>query len=191
MSDSHISGGDHDVTRLLEQLRGRSEDAADRLAALVYAHLHRIASNALRRERENHTLQPTELVDEAFVTLLGQTHVEWQNRSHFYAVASRVIRRILVDHARRKNRVKRDSGVQVTLDDALRSPDGTSLDLIALDDALRQLETLSPRQGRVVELRFFSGLDVDETAEVLGVSPSTVKREWVFARAFLIQALAS
>jgi RNA polymerase sigma-70 factor, ECF subfamily len=182
---------EHDVTQLLEELRSGGDGAADRLAALVYHQLHRIASNALRGERPDHTLQPTELVDEAFVAMLGQTQLNWQNRSHFYAVASRVIRRILVDHARRRNAVKRDFGVQVTLDDSLRSDTSTSLDLIALDDALKELETLSPRQGRVVELRFFAGLDVEETAELLEISTATVKRDWAFARAFLLDALAS
>jgi RNA polymerase sigma factor (TIGR02999 family) len=182
---------EHEVTQLLSQLRSGGDGAADRLAALVYDQLHRIASNALRQERAEHTLQPTELVDEAFVALVGQTQVNWQNRSHFYAVASRIIRRILVDHARRRNAAKRDFGVQVTLDDALSSDPGDSLDLIALDEALQELETLSPRQGRVVELRFFAGLGVDETAEVLDISGATVKRDWAFARAFLLQALAS
>jgi RNA polymerase sigma factor (TIGR02999 family) len=182
---------EHEVTQLLDELRSGGDGAADRLATLVYEQLHRIAQNALRRERVDHTLQPTELVDEAFVSLLGQTQVNWQNRSHFYAVASRLIRRILVDHARKRNAVKRDFGVQVTLDDALESDAGKSLDLIALDNALQELETLSPRQGRVIELRFFAGLGVEETADVLQISTATVKRDWAFARAFLLQALAS
>jgi RNA polymerase sigma-70 factor, ECF subfamily len=189
--DRSPEADEHQVTRLLDELQKGSEGAADRLASIVYAQLHRIASSALRRERNDHTLQPTELVDEAFVALLGQTRVNWQNRSHFYGVASQVIRRILVDHARRKQAIRRDHGVQVTFDDALSDERGDSLDLIALDDALRELETLSPRQGRVVELRFFAGLDVDETAEVLDISTATVKRDWAFARAFLIQALAA
>ena len=190
-NDQTPEADEHQVTRLLDELRQGSEGAADRLAAIVYSHLHRIASGALRRERDDHTLQPTELVDEAFVALLGQSGVTWQNRSHFYAVGSQIIRRILVDHARRKKAIRRDHGVQVTFDDALSDERGDSLDLIALDDALRELETLSPRQGRVVELRFFAGLDVDETAEVLDISTATVKRDWAFARAFLIQALAA
>lgn len=182
---------EHDVTQLLEELQKGSEGAADRLAPVVYDQLHRIARNALRRERADHTLQPTELVDEAFVALVGQSRVSWQNRSHFFGVASQIIRRILVDHARRKQALRRDHGVQVTLEDVMSDEKGNALDLIALDDALRELEKLAPRQGRVVELRFFAGLDVDETAEVLDVSSATVKREWAFARAFLIQALAS
>ena len=188
--------GEESVTRLLDELRSGDAGAADRLARVVYEHLHRIAENALRRERGGHTLQATELVDEAFVRLIGEREVAWQNRSHFYAVASRVIRRILVDHARRRRTVKRDHGVRVTLDgpalDGVASDDGIrSLDLIALDGALRELEALSPRQGRVVELRFFAGLEVEEIAEALTISPATVKRDWTFARAFLLQALTS
>lgn len=181
---------EQDVTKLLDELRHGDPDAGDRLARVVYQQLHHIAVNALRRERGGHTLQPTELVDEAFVRLIGQRHTTWENRSHFYAVAGRIIRRILVDHARRKRSVKRDHGVQVTLDDALSDGHVASLDMIALDDALRELESLSPRQGQVVELRFFAGLDVVETAEALSISPATVKRDWMFARAFLLDALA-
>jgi RNA polymerase sigma factor (TIGR02999 family) len=161
------------------------------LARAVYETLHRIAVGALRRERDGHTLQPTELVDEAFVRLLKHRETTWESRSHFYGVAAGVTRRILVDHARRRARVKRDHGVQVTLDDAVSDERGPSLDLVALDDALRELETHAPRQGRVVEMRFFAGLDIDETAEVLGISRATVKRDWAFARAFLLQALAT
>ena len=192
-------GGDAagDVTRLLDALRGGEAGAADRLARVVYAHLHRIATNALRREGAGHTLQATELVDEAFLRLLGEREVTWQNRSHFYAVAARVIRRILVDHARRRRSAKRDHGVRVTLDESLPGEvaggagDDRSLDLVALDDALRELDALSPRQARVVELRFFAGLEVTEIAEALSISPATVKRDWTFARAFLLDALAT
>jgi len=181
---------EQDVTKLLDELRRGDPGAGDRLARVVYEQLHRIAANALRRERGGHTLQPTELADEAFVLLLGQRNTTWENRSHFYAVAGRMIRRLLVDHARRKRSVKRDHGVQVTLDDALSDGRVASLDMIALDDALRELETLSQRQGQVVELRFFAGLDVAETAEALSISQATVKRDWAFARAFLLDALA-
>ena len=185
---SHV---DADVTRLLEEARQGLPDASDRLARAVFETLHRIAVAALRRERDGHTLQPTELVDEAFVRLVKQRETSWESRSHFYGVAATVTRRILVDHARRRARVKRDHGVQVTLDDGLGDERGTSLDLVALDGALQQLETLAPRQGRVVEMRFFAGLDIDETAEVLGISRATVKRDWAFARAFLLQLLST
>ena len=182
---------DPDVTRLLEEARQGKPDAPDALARAVYDTLHRIAVSALRRERDGHTLQPTELVNEAFVRLVKQQETSWESRSHFYGVAATVTRRILVDHARRRARVKRDHGVQVTLDDALSDERGTSLDLVALDGALRELEALAPRQGRVIEMRFFAGLDIDETAEVLGISRATVKRDWAFARAFLLQALST
>jgi RNA polymerase sigma-70 factor (ECF subfamily) len=180
-----------DITQLLEDVRLGESEAADRLARAVYETLHRIATSALRRERAGHTLQPTELVDEAFVRLINHKSTTWENRSHFYGVAAGVIRRILVDHARRRSSVKRDHGIQVTLDDSLSEERVDSLDLVALDQALQELETLSPRQGRVVEMRFFAGLDIDQTAEVLSVSRATVKRDWAFARAFLLQALSA
>lgn len=183
-------GGDTPITAILDEVTRGIPGAADRLARAVSGELHRIAERAMRREPDGHTLQPTELVDEAFVRLVGQHAVQWRNRSQFFAVAAQVIRRILVDHARQRRRVKRDHGVRVTLDEqvggAVPPP---SLDLIALDDALVQLDTLAPRQARVVELRFFGGLEVDETAEALGVSVATVKRDWSFARAFLLREL--
>ncbi len=182
---------DADVTRLLEEARLGVPDAAEHLARAVYATMHRIAVGALRRERDGHTLQPTELVDEAFMRLVRDREISWENRAHFYGAAATVTRRILVDHARHRGRVKRNHGVQVTLDEAISDERDAALDLVALDTALQELETLSPRQGRVVELRFFAGLDIDETAEVLGVSRATVKRDWAFARAFLLQALST
>lgn len=185
---------DADVTLLLEEVRQGVPHAADRLARVVYDTMHRIAERALRREQDGHTLQPTELVDEAFMRLVRQAETSWESRAHFYGAAATVTRRILVDHARARARVKRDHGVQVTLDDAFSDGHGTetrALDLMALDSALQELEALSPRQGRVVEMRFFAGLDIDRTAEALGISPATVKRDWTFARAFLLQALST
>jgi RNA polymerase sigma-70 factor, ECF subfamily len=178
-----------DVTVLLADLRAGAPGAADRLAAVVMRDLHRIAERAMQREVPGHTLQPTELVDEALMRLLGQQHARWENRSQFFAVASQTIRRILVDHARRRVRAKRDFGVRVTLEEGVAEAPGRALDLIALDDALQQLDTLAPRQARVVELRFFGGLDIDETAVALDISPATVKRDWTFARAFLLKTL--
>lgn len=180
------------ITQLLDEVGRGVPGAADRLAQGVYDELHRIAVNAMRREDPDHTLQPTELVDEAFVRLLQHQRITWQNRSHFYAIAAQTIRRILIDHARHRRRVKRDHGLRVTLDESFgEEASSDALDLIALDDALKQLDALSPRQGRVVELRFFGGLEVEETAEVLGISAATVKRDWRFARAFLLHALAT
>jgi len=180
---------DPDITALLEAVSRGDAGAADQLAGRVYAELHHIAVRAMQRESTGHTLQPTELVDEAFLRLVGQRSMAWQNRSQFYALAAQTIRRILIDHARHRRRIKRDHGLRITLDESLGDESGDSLDLIALDDALQQLDTLAPRQAKVVELRFFGGLEVTETAEVLGISPATVKRDWTFARAFLLQSL--
>lgn len=176
------------VTEALDNVRQGRPGAADRLAALVYAEVHRIAEAAMRREADGHTLRPTELADEAFVRLLGQRDARWQGRTHFYAVAATTIRRLLVDHARARRTQKRER-VQVTLDESLGGASQPSLDMIALDAALQQLERVAPRQARVVELRFFGGLEVDATAEALGISPATVKRDWNFARAFLLRSM--
>ena len=143
----------------------------------------------MRLERSNHTLQPTALLHEAYMRLMGNNAATWQNRSHFFGIASQAMRRILVDHARRRHASKRAGGEQVTLDDALAATTDTSVDLIALDEALVKLGALDARQARVVELRFFGGLDVEQTAETLGISVSTVKRDWTFARAFLWREL--
>jgi RNA polymerase sigma-70 factor (ECF subfamily) len=180
---------DHDVTALLDDLSAGVPGAADRLAGAVMAEMHRIAERALRREDDGHTLQPTELVDEALVRLLGERASRWQNRAQFYSVASQVVRRILVDHARSRRRLKRDHGIRVTLDERVAEVQGRSLDLLALDDALQELDRHAPRQARVVELRFFGGLDVEETAHALDISPATVKRDWTFARAFLLKTM--
>lgn len=178
-----------DITAILAELQEGTPGAADKLASAVFEDLHRIAQAAMRRESDGHTLQPTELVDEAFVRLVGQQNANWQNRTQFYAVAARTIRRILVDHARHRRRKKRDHGIRITLDESIADSPGRELDLIALNDALEQLERLAPRQAQVVELRYFGGLEVDEAADALGVSPATVKRDWTFARAFLLRSL--
>ncbi len=178
-----------EITAILQEVESGVSGAGDRLASAVFADLHRIAQVAMRRESDGHTLQPTELVDEAFVRLLGQREVSWQNRAQFFAVAARTIRRILVDHARHRRRQKRDHGVRVTLDESIVETPDRSIDLIALDDALEQLDAASPRQARVVELRFFGGLEIEETAHALGISSATVKRDWTFARAFLLRSL--
>jgi RNA polymerase sigma-70 factor (ECF subfamily) len=183
------SPGDHEVTRLLADLNRGVTGAADRLAVVIYAELHRLAEYALRGEAPGHTLQPTELVHEAFVRLVGQRNVEWQNRSQFYGIAAQSIRRILIDHARKRRATKRDHGIRVTLTDPSTQATTDPLDLIALDDALQELEGLDTRAARVVELRYFAGLDVDEVATALEISPATVKRDWTVARAFLLRAL--
>ncbi len=178
-----------EITLILQDVENGVPGAANRLAEAVFADLHRIAEGAMRRENEGHTLQPTELVDAAFVRLVGQQNASWQNRAHFFAVASRTIRHILVDHARHRSRQKRDHGLRVTLDESIAQTPDKSIDLIALDEALEQLDAAAPRQARVVELRFFGGLEVDETAHALGISAATVKRDWTFARAFLLRSL--
>lgn len=176
------------VTTTLADLRRGSPGAADRLARLVYDDLHQIALRALRREDAGHTLRPTELVSEAFIRLVDQREVSWQNRAHFYAIAARTLRRILIDHARARRAAKRDHGLRVTLDESVGDgAPGPNLDLIALDDALNRLGSVAPRPAQVVEMRFFGGLEIEQVAEALGISPATVKREWTFARAFLLR----
>lgn len=175
----------HDVTRLLVDLQRGADGAADQLVPLVYDELHKLAVHYMRAERGDHTLQPTALVHEAYIRLVDQRNASWQNRSHFFGIAAQAMRRILVDHARRKRAGKREGGDRVTLDESVAEAPQRSVDLIALDDALNKLAALDPRQARVVELRFFGGLDIEQTAESLGISPATVKRDWTFARAFL------
>ncbi len=183
------SSSPQEVTRLLAELQSGRAEAGERLAQLVYGELHVLAVHALRKESPGHTLQPTELVDEAFMRLLGQRSMQWRNRAHFYGIAAQAIRRILLDHARRRKAAKRDHGVRVTLEDSAAQAPEQSIDLIALDQALEKLAALDPRQARVVELRFFGGLEIEEMAQLLEVSPATIKRDWTFARAFLQREL--
>jgi RNA polymerase sigma factor (TIGR02999 family) len=184
-----------DVTRLLQEWRNGSREALDRLIPLVYAELRLQAARYLSRERHDHTLQTTALVHEAYVKLLGQHSVDWQNRAHFFGIAANLMRRILVDDARHRRRHKRGAGVvPEALQDvsvaALENP-LDAVDTIALDRALQELENLDPEQARIVELRFFGGLTVEETATVLDVSPSTIKREWAIAKGWLYRALTA
>jgi len=175
-----------EVTALLKEWAAGDRAALERLMPLVYEELRRLAVSQLRAERRNHTLQPTALVHEAYMRLIGQRSVSWANRAHFFGIASRMMRRILVDHARRRGRNKRSPGtVYLDLGNSETVVADRTPELLALDDALTQLEKLDPQQARVVELRFFAGLSVEETAEVAGISTATVKREWATARAFL------
>jgi RNA polymerase sigma factor (TIGR02999 family) len=179
------------ITDVLLALRAGHEDARDRLYELVYDELRGIAHNALRAERTGHSLATTDLVHEAYLKLVDQTRVVWQDRSHFFAVASRAIRRILVDYARRHGAVKRGGPRRrVPLMDEELSIDERAELLVDLDDALHRLEGLSPRLARVVECRFFGGLSDAETAETLGVTDRTVRRDWVKARGWLYRELA-
>jgi RNA polymerase sigma factor (TIGR02999 family) len=158
---------------------------------LVYSELRRLASRYLRRERSDHTLQSTALVHEAFLRMVDQKSVRWQNRAHFFGIAAQWIRRILVDHARSRQALKRGaSPFLLSLDEAIAASQQRSVDLVALDDALGGLARLDPQQARIVELRFFAGLTVEEAAEVLRVSPATVKRDWTAAKAWLYREMS-
>lgn len=181
-----------DITRLLQDWRGGDKQALERLIPLVYEELHLIASRHMAREWRAGALQTTALVNEAYVRLVNQ-QVEWQSRAHFFAIAATVMRRIVIDHARREHGPKRGGdAIAVPVDDAAAVAQPVALDVVdtlALDRALTRLEALDPDQGRIVELRFFGGLTVEETAEVLGISPSSVKREWVLAKGWLHREL--
>jgi RNA polymerase sigma factor (TIGR02999 family) len=178
------------VTELLLAWGRGDETARDELVGAVYAELRRRAGAYLRRERPGHTLQPTALVNEVYLRLVDQKSVRWESRSQFFGLAAQLMRRILVDHARSRRAGKRGGGLMpVTFDEELAGP-GAGVDVAALDDALVALAALDPRQGRVVELRYFGGLSIEETAEVLGLSAATVKREWTMARAWLHRELA-
>lgn len=162
----------------------------DALLPLVYEELHALAERFLRVERPDHTLQPTALVNEAYLRLSAQHHVNWANRNQFLGVAAQMMRRILVNHAEHRNAEKRGGGVtRVTLDDEMSWSDERGVDLVALDDALSLLAARDPRQARVVELRYFAGLGIEETGKVLDISPATVKREWTMAKAWLRREL--
>ncbi|HYI12110.1 MAG TPA: sigma-70 family RNA polymerase sigma factor [Thermoanaerobaculia bacterium] len=181
-----------DVTRLLADWARGDEAALERLTPLVYAELRRIAARQLRAEKPGHTLQPTALVHEAFMRLCGSEPPSWQDRRHFYAVCAQVMRHILTDHARAHLRAKRGAGaVHVPLDAAAATiVQQQPIDHLALEDALRALEALDPQKGRVVELRYYVGLGIEETAKVLEISPMTVRREWTRAKAWLYRELA-
>jgi RNA polymerase sigma-70 factor (ECF subfamily) len=177
-----------DVTLLLQEWSGGDSSAADRLLPVLYDELHRIAAGALRGERRGHTLQPTALVNEAWMKLADQ-NAPWKNRAHFLGVAAQAMRRILVDHARRKSAQKRGGdALRVTLAD-VAATESNEVDLVRLDDALEKLAALDERQAKMVTMRFFAGLTVDETAEALGVSEKTVKRDWAAAKAWLHREL--
>jgi len=182
---------DQDVTRLLIEWSKGDRGALDALVPLVYDELRRLAQLYLSREKPGHTLSSTALVHEAYLRLVRQEDMSWQNRAHFFAVAARMMRRILVDHARKHNYAKRGGGAMtLSLDEAVAPAKERELDLVALDDALEALAKLDERQCRMVELRFFGGLSIEETSEVMGVSTPTVKREWASARAWLYREIS-
>lgn len=177
------------MTGLLLEWSGGNASALDRLMPAVYGELHRVAGRYLRRERRDHTLQPTALVNEAYLRLIDQRRIQWQNRAQFFGIAAQLMRRVLVDHARRRTAAKRGGGRTQQLDSSIALTSARDVTVIALDEALTRLSGLDPIQGRVVEMRSFGGLTIDETAEVLGVSTDTVKREWRLARAWLYREL--
>jgi RNA polymerase sigma factor (TIGR02999 family) len=184
----------HDVTNLLAKASAGDQDAVSSLFAVVYDELRRMAGSVMRSERSDHTLQPTALVHEAYVRLAEEPGSWSGNRSYFLAIASTAMRRILVEHARSHNAQKRGSGkAHLSLDDidAATPESGDGVDFVLLDDALARLSAVDPRQARIVELRFFGGLTVEETAAVVGISPRTVKREWQMSRAWLRREMAS
>ena len=181
----------HDVTRLLANWSKGDKSALDQLMPLVHAELRRIAQSQMRHERGNHTLQATALVNEAYIKLAGQENFEWQNRAHFFAVCAQVMRHILVDHARAHARDKRGGGaIQVSLSQVAVASGEEAGDFVALDEALRALEIIDPQKGKIVELRYFGGLTTEETAEVLDISPRTVRREWRRAKAWLYRMIS-
>jgi RNA polymerase sigma factor (TIGR02999 family) len=175
-----------EITRLLFLLRAGEKEVEERLIEAVYPELRRIARGYLQHERPGHTLQPTALVNEAYLQLVGQKDKDWQSRSHFFAVAAQVMRRVLVDYARQKKAQKRDGGRQrVELVDALAISEDRIEDVLAVDEALKRLAEWDPRQSKIVEMRFFGGLTEEEAAEALGISVRTVKRDWAVAKAWL------
>jgi RNA polymerase sigma-70 factor (ECF subfamily) len=179
-----------EVSRLLLNWSEGDRAAFDKLVPLVYDELRRLARHFMRREREGHTLQTTALVNEAYVRLVDQRSVRWQNRAHFFAIAAQLMRRILVDHARSRRFAKRGGEArQVSFDEAAIVSRERCAELVAVDDALTDLAARDPRKSQIVELRFFGGLNIEETAEVIGISPTTVQREWRSAKAWLYQAI--
>ena len=179
------------LTLLLKQYAEGEPGAMEKIAPEVYAELRKVAKNYMRRERPSHTLQPTALVNEAFLKIFNGKEVQWESRAHFFAVAAQIMRHILMDHAKGKKRVKRGGGaVRVTFDEKIHFSEKAGTDLLALDGALKNLAEIDARRARIVELRYFGGLSVEETAAVLGMSPTTVKRDWALARAWLHRELS-
>jgi RNA polymerase sigma factor (TIGR02999 family) len=183
--------GEDSITTLLTEWGRGEPEALHRLTPLIYEELRRLASHYLRQEANGNTLQSTALVHEAYLRLVNQDTVDWQGRSHFFGIAARLIRQILVDHARKRQAGKRHSGGPLlSLDESIDVPGSHQVDLIRLDDALASLAAIDEQQSRIIELRFFGGLSIDETAQLVGVSPRSVKRQWAIARAWLFRELS-
>lgn len=181
-----MTSNEQDVTQMLRAMSEGEASAPERLLPIVYDELRRLAHGYMKNERSDHTLQATALVHEAYIQLVDWKNVSWQNRAHFFAAAAQMMRKILVDHARERNALKRGGGARtIALDDAVSFPDQSNVDLMSLDAALSELESFDPQQAKIVEMRFFGGLTIEETAHAIGVSDSTVKREWQIAKAWL------
>jgi RNA polymerase sigma factor (TIGR02999 family) len=191
MEQRHSMSSPNDVTQLLINWSEGDQQALERLMPLVYSELRRLASNYLRRERAGHTLQPTALVNEAYLKLIDQRNARWQNRAHFFGISAQLMRRILVDHARQRQAAKRggDDQQRVSITNVEPVAQQAPVDLLALNEALDELATMDPQQSRIVELKFFGGLSIEETAEVLGIGHATVERDWKSARAWLRRKL--
>ena len=181
----------NDVTELLVAWSNGNQAARDQLMGVVYDELHRLARRYMRRESPDHTLQTSALLNEAFLRLVDQKNVHWQNRAHFFAIAAQMMRRILVDYARSRNYEKRGGGARaLSLDEGLIVSDARNEEVVNVHEALERLTEFDPRKGQIVELRFFGGLSIEETAEVLGVSPGTIMRDWTLAKAWLRRELS-
>jgi RNA polymerase sigma factor (TIGR02999 family) len=181
-----MAGSSKEITQMLLEWSNGRQEVLEELMPLVYDELRRLAAHRLRHERPDHTLQPTALVHEAYLRLVDQTEVQWQNRAHFFSIAANLMRQILVNHALAHRAAKRGgTALKLTLDEAADLPKKQDVDLVALDEALTRLTALDSQQSRIVELRFFGGLTIEEAAEVLQVSPATVKREWTMGKAWL------
>lgn len=180
------------ITLLLEDCINGKKGAVDELLPYVYNELRKISSKYLRDEYRNHTLQTTELVHEAYIKLIGDQNISWQNRAHFFGIAAQSMRQILVDHARKRKSLKRNEGKgNISLDGVFEISETNDEQIIALDEALKKLESVEERSSKLVELRYFSGLTIEETAEVLNISPATAKRDWKFAKAWLYREISS
>ena len=189
--DESMTPASNEVTQLLVAWGNGDQAARDELMPLVYAELHRLAHRHIKRERPGHTLQTSALVNEAFVRLVDQRDVHWQSRAHFFGIAAQMMRRILVDYARKRRFAKRGGNqLQVSLNEELVAANQRSAEVVLLDDALTQLAEIDERKSKVVELKFFGGLSIEETAEALGVSPGTVMRDWTLAKAWLRRAMS-
>ncbi len=190
MSDA-MSDSDHDVTVLLREWGGGNQQALTDLLPIIYDELRRVAHQYLHREHTDQTLQTTALVHEAYLKLIDQRSVNWQNRAHFFAIAAQAMRRILIDNARRRTAGKRGKGEKISLEDVATVSTQKHQSLLALDEALHELEKIDPQQSQIIELRYFGGLTIEETATAMDISPATVKREWAMARAWLYKALTT